>query len=146
MKNLYKDLKDRQQKESNALPLYFAFGKNQMDELIKKLGFESEEELLKNVFTIGAGSIILKKDRDLVINTFKRHDEELKEAFRNDDFLQSAFEYELSNHEYIMTYDKSETLHALGISQAEYNKNERYQKLMTLAIENYKKDMEALGW
>lgn len=145
-KNLYLELKERQQNESNNLPIYFAFGQSQIDELVQKLGFTSEDELLENVFTIGAGSIILKKDKKPVLDTFKRHEKELNDNMLNDDFLQSAFEYELANHEYIITYDISDTLRALGIPMEIYQKNNRYQKIMKKAISNYKKDMEALGW
>lgn len=72
--------------------------------------------------------------------------EEFKENLKNDNFLQSAFEYELANHEYIITYDVSDALRALGITLEEYQKNNRYKEIMKKAIENYKKDMELLGW
>ena len=75
----------------------------------------------------------------------KNHEEEQK-AFENDEFLQSAFEYELANHEYIITFDLEETLNALNITSEEYYKNERYQNIMKKAIANYKKDMERFGW
>ena len=41
----YEQMKARHQKEVDDLPMYFAFGQNQFDELMKKLGFENEEEL-----------------------------------------------------------------------------------------------------
>lgn len=139
-------MKARHQKEVDALPMYFAFGQNQFEELMKKLGFENEEEFTKNVFTVGAGSIILKKDRDRVLNTFLNHDKEMIDAFENDEFLQSAFEYELANHEYIITYEIDDTLRALGIKQRDYQASERMQKIMKIAIGNYKKEMERFGW
>ena len=142
----YEQMKARHQKEIDALPMYFAFGQNQFEELMKKLGFENEEEFTKSVFTIGAGSIILKKDRDAVLNTFLNHDKEMIEAFENDEFLQSAFEYELANHEYIITYELDDTLRALGIKQRDYQASERMQNIMKIAIGNYKKEMERFGW
>lgn len=142
----YEELRARQQKEVDSLPMYFAFGQNQFEELMHKLGFENEEKFKKNIFTIGAGSIILNKDKEKVLNTFLEHDKEMLKAFENDDFLMSAFEYELGNHEYIITYDISDTLRALGISSKEYQENERYQNIMTQAIKNYKKAMEKFGW
>lgn len=142
----YEELKAKHQEEVNGLPIYFAFGQRQIDELIQKLGFTNEEELKDNVFTIGAGSIILKKDKDKVLNTFLKHDKAMLKAFENDEFLLSAFEYELANHEYIITYEIEPTLCALGIKISEYQTNERYQDIMKKAITNYKKDMERFGW
>lgn len=142
----YEELKAKHQQEVNNLPIYFAFGQRQINEVIEKLGFKDEEELKKNVFTIGAGSIILNKDKDKVLNTFLEHDKEMIKAFENDDFLLSAFEYELANHEYIITYDITDTLRALGIKLIEYQENKRFQEIMQQAITNYKKDMEKFGW
>lgn len=142
----YEELKAKHQQEVNNLPIYFAFGQKQINEIIEKLGFKDEEELKKNVFTIGAGSIILNKDKDKVLNTFLEHDKAMLKAFENDDFLLSAFEYELANHEYIITYDITDTLGALGIKLTEFQENKRFQEIMQQAITNYKKDMEKFGW
>ena len=146
MKNIYKEFKERQQKETNNLPIYFAFGNAQLQERADELGFDSIDDMLSNVVGIGAGGFCKKEDYQNIINTFKKHDEELKENLKNDEFLKSAFEYELANHEYIITYDISDALRPLGIKYDEYLKNERYQNIMKKAIENYKKDMELLGW
>lgn len=142
----YEELKAKHQQEVNGLPIYFAFGNEQLEKLTQELGFKDQDELLKNVFSIGAGSIILNKDKDKVLNTFLEHDKAMLKAFENDEFLLSAFEYELANHEYIITYDITDTLRALGIKLTEYQTNERYQKLMQQAIINYKKNMERFGW
>lgn len=142
----YEELKAKHQEEVNHLPIYFAFGNEQLEKLTQELGFKDQDELLKNVFTIGAGSIILNKDKDKVLNTFLEHDKAMLKAFENDAFLLSAFEYELSNHEYIITYDITDTLGALGIKLTEYQTNKRYQNIMQQAITNYKKDMERFGW
>jgi len=142
----YEELKAKHQQEVNDLPIYFAFGNEQLEKLTQELGFKDQDELLKNVFTIGAGSIILNKDKDKVFNTFLEHDKAMLKAFENDEFLLSAFEYELANHEYIITYEIEPTLCALGIKLTEYQTNERYKNIMQQAISNYKKDMERFGW
>ena len=74
--------------------MYFAFSDKQFNELMVKLGYDDENVFLKDIMTIGGGSIILKKDKELVMNTFDRIDKELTENFKNDEFLESAFEYE----------------------------------------------------
>ena len=146
MKNIYEELKERQQKETNDLPIYFAFGDRQLQERADELGFESIDDMINNVVGIGAGGFCKKEDFDRVMNTFKEHNEEMIEAFENDEFLKDAFRYEMSNHEYIITYDISDTLRALGITLKEYQESERMQKLFKEAKEDYMKAMNGLGW
>lgn len=146
MRTIYKEFKEIQQKETNNLPIYFAFGNEQLQERTNELGFESIDDMIKNVVGIGAGGFCKKKDYQNIINTFKKHNEELKENLKNDEFLQSAFEYELANHEYIITYDISDTLRSLGITLEEYQKSERMQKLFEEAKKDYLKAMNELGW
>ena len=142
----YVEFKEKRQKEINELPMYFAFSDKQFNELMVKLGYNDENVFLKDIMTIGGGSIILKKDKELIMNTFDRIDKELTENFKNDEFLESAFEYELVNHEYCITYDISETLDALDISYDEYGKNERIQKIAKKAIKKYMNEMKKMGW
>ena len=146
MKTTYKEFKERQQKETNSLPIYFAFGNAQLQERADELGFESIDDMINNVVGIGAGGFCKKEDYQDIINTFKKHNEELKENLKNDEFLKSAFRYEMSSHEYIVTYDISDTLRALGITLKEYQKSERMQKLFKEAKEDYLKAMNELGW
>lgn len=146
MKTIYEEFKERQQKETNSLPIYFAFGNAQLQERADELGFESIDDMINNVVGIGAGGFCKKEDYQNIVNTFKKHNEELKENLKNDEFLKSAFRYEMSNHEYIITYDIYDTLRALGITLEEYQKSERMQKLFKEAKENYLKAMNELGW
>ena len=145
MKNNYKNFKEKQQKEINSLPIYWAFGKEQTDELMERLNIKSDEELKEKCFSI-FGGIALKEDKNRILNTFERQNQELKDALKDDDFLQDALEYELGNHEYIVTYDISEALNTLGITYKEYKENERINSIAKLAIKNYLEDMEQLGW
>ena len=144
--NKYTELKERQQAETNALPIHFAFGDRQLKEKAEELGFETVDEMIENVTGIGAGGFVLKNDLDLILNTFKRHSEEMGEALKDDDFLKEAFEYELGNHEYIITYDVSDALRPLGITYEEYQTSERYQNIMKKAVKNYMDYMEKCGW
>lgn len=146
MKNIYEEFKERQQEETNNLPIYFAFGNAQLQERADELGFESIDDMINNVVGIGAGGFCKKEDYQNIINTFKKHNEELKENLKNDEFLKSAFRYEMSNHEYIITYDIYDTLRSLGITIEEYQKSERMQKLFKEAKEDYMKAMNELGW
>ncbi|MSB19102.1 DUF7659 family protein [Flavonifractor plautii] len=120
--NKYKELRDRQQAEVNALPLGFAFGKSQFDEMMRGWGLDPEKDLDK-IVSIGAGGYIQKKDRSLMHETFDRHRRERKEAIAADQtgegFIFDMFLYELNNHEYGYTGDTSEALEALGLTAQE---------------------------
>ena len=142
----YVEFKEKRQKEINELPMYFAFSDKQFNELMVKLGYNDENVFLNDIMSIGGGSIILKKDKELVMNTFDRIDKELTEYLKNDEFLESAFEYELGNHEYCTTNDISETLDALDISYDEYGKNESIQRIAKKAIKKYMNEMKKMGW
>ena len=52
--NAYKVLRDRQQEEFNSIPLGFAFGQKQFDELLARWEITADEAPLK-IAAIGAG-------------------------------------------------------------------------------------------
>ena len=81
--NKYKELRDRQQAEVNALPLGFAFSNKQFDEMMRGWGLDPEKDLDK-IFSIGAGGYVQKKDHSLLHETYNRHERELKEAIAPD--------------------------------------------------------------
>jgi len=62
MKTIYEEFKERQQKETNNLPIYFAFGNAQLQERSNELGFESIDDMINNVVGIGAGGFCKKED------------------------------------------------------------------------------------
>lgn len=142
----YRDFKEEQQKEINNLPIYWAFGQSQLEEVAHKLNFQSAEEMIPHVKGIGAGGFCKEEDYSTVIDTFKRQDENLSDLLHNDyDFLVDAIEYELGNHEYIITYDKWDALAPLGLVE-EYNTSEVIQKATEEAIKNYKEAMKGFGY
>ena len=80
------------------------------------------------------------------MNTFEQNSKEMEKAMKDDDFLLSAFEYELGNHEYIITYEIDETLDALGITPEEYSNSDRMKRIMKQAKINYLNEMEKFGY
>ena len=140
----YVEMKGRHQKMVDSLPLKFAFSEKQIKKAMQELGLTKDDT--DKIVGIGAGGFCLPETAEKLVEYYKQFDEEEQKAFKNDEFLQSAFEYELANHEYIITYDLFDTLRALNITEEEYQKNERYQDIMKKAIKNYKKDMERFGW
>ena len=120
--NRYAELRNRQQEEFNALPLGFAFGQKQFDEMMRGWGLDPEKDVDK-IYSIGAGGYVQKKDADLLHQTRERHDKEMAVANAEDKtgegFIYEMFLYELENHEYGYTRDTDDTLDALGYTAEE---------------------------
>ena len=115
--NQYQEMRDRQQKEFNALPLGFAFARKQFNEMMRGWGLHPERDV-KKVCAIGAGGYIQKKDVDVLLQTNTWHKQELAAAIKadttGDGFIFQMFCYELANHEYGYTGDAEDALDALG--------------------------------
>lgn len=118
----YRELRDRQQKEFNELPLGFAFSDKQFDEMMEKWGLDPEKDLDK-ICRIGGSGFIQKKDRTHFREVVKRQDAEMEAAKASDKdgtgFLYQMFLYELDNHEYGYTGDFEDTLDCLGLTWEE---------------------------
>ena len=134
--NRYTELRNRQQEEFNALPLGFAFGQKQFNEMMEKWGLDSEKDTDK-IYSIGYGGYIQKKDAPLLHETRERHDREMEEAIATDEtgegFIFEMFLAELENHEYGYTGDTSEALEALGYTAEEVVNDKRLNRGITLA-------------
>ncbi len=116
METNYSAFRERQQSEVNALPLYFAFGSDQFNNLLKKLNL-TEKDANKELTMIEYGAIIRKSDLPNIRSVFKRHREETEEAFKNMDFFKSAVIYEMRNHEYAINYQGDyDVINALGFN------------------------------
>lgn len=115
--NKYAELRQRQQKEFDALPLGFAFSQKQFNEMMEGWGLDPEKDRDK-ILRIPGGGYVQKKDADLLHQTVERHDTEMAAAIEEDKtgegFIYEMFLYELDNHEYGYTRDTEDTLDALG--------------------------------
>jgi len=123
--NKYTQLKNKHQEEVDNFPMFFAFSNQQFEEGMKKLGLDpSETDKLYKLG--GTGGFYRKTDAEALHGMFNRHDKEMKQAMETDDqFIYDAFDYELGNHEYIVTYSVTDTLRALGLTMEEVNNNPR---------------------
>lgn len=135
--NKYAELRNRQQEEFNALPLGFAFGDKQFEEMMKKWGLDPEKDLDK-IYSVGYGGYIQKKDAELLHKTRERHDAEMEAAIEADktgeDFIYQMFLYELDNHEYGYTGDTEDTLDALGYTAEEVLGDPRLKRGIEKAV------------
>lgn len=116
--NQYKELREKQQKEFNAFPMFFAFSSSQFEEGMKKLGLNPEDT--DKIYGTGSGGYYRKTDSEAFSNLLNKFDNELDEAIKADTdgtgFVYDMFLYEMTNHEYCYTEDDEEILSACGMT------------------------------
>jgi hypothetical protein len=124
--NSYRILKEHQQAEVNALPIKFAFSNKQFEEAMAEWGL-TPKDTDKLYMLGGTGGFYLRTDAEKIQNTLEKIEKEKKLAIQQDKtgngFIFNMFNYELANHEYCITYDTSDTLDALGLTDEEVNNN-----------------------
>lgn len=103
MNELYEEMVERHQKEVNDFPIAFAFNSEQLAEALKKL-----DATLEECVVMDWGAIIRKTDKGDYLNLFKRHRIELMDAMKDESFAESAFLYEMDNHEYAINWNGDE--------------------------------------
>lgn len=136
--NKYAELRQRQQQETNALPIGFAFGNRQFEEMMRGWGLDPEKDLDK-IYRLGStGGYYKKTDAQLIRDTLNRHEAELQEAIYGDKtgegFIYEMFLYELDNHEYGYTRDTEDTLDALGYTADEVLGDPRLKRGIEKAV------------
>ena len=118
----YRELRERQQKEFNELPLGFAFSMEQFRGMMERWGLDPEKDQDK-IVRLPVGGFLQKKDRDYYQEVTERHYAELEAAKKSDTdgtgFLYQMFLFELDNHEYGYTGDLEDTLDCLGLTWEE---------------------------
>lgn len=127
MANAYSTLKQKQQQEVDNFPFMFAFSDKQFEEGMAKLGLEASDT--DKIYSIGGGGYVRKTDSQAMGEMFGRHAREMQEAIdadpTGDGFIFEMFDYELGNHEYVITWDVDPTLDALGLTIEEVNASEK---------------------
>ena len=136
--NKYAELRQRQQQEVNALPIGFAFGNRQFEEMMRGWGLDPEKDLDK-IYRLGrTGGYYKKTDAQLIHDTFSRHDAELQAAIAEDKtgegFIYEMFLCELDNPEYGSTMDTEETLDTLGYTADEVLADPRLKRGIEKAV------------
>lgn len=135
----YKTWKFNKQADFDKLPIYFAFSDEQFEEALQKMNLKDTPEDLKKIVNIGFGGMMRKCDLCLLENhnlTFSRENLLfwLKNSFR---FAYGAFRYELNNHEFFITYDLTDTLNALDLTEKDIQKNNILFFALTKARHDY---------
>ena len=107
--------RNREKNANDYKDIFFAFNDDQFNEGMEKLGLEPTDT--DKIYSIGHGGFILKATSNQFHTSFKNNHTELQELLKDDDFLLSALQYELCNHEYCITYELDDTLDVLGITR-----------------------------
>ena len=145
----YQELKTRQQNEVDALPLGFAFSEKQFEEMKAKLGVKKNSELYRLGNT---GGFYRKIDTDLIMGTFKRHQEERQNAIFtangiNTVYVQSMIYYEMCNHEFAINHDgREEVLEACNLTEELLDKHSELKNAWNAAHKQYYADAERNNW
>lgn len=130
MQQAYLDLIEQHREEINNFPIAYAFSEKQLQEALEQLGVES----VKDCVTIfGHGDIVKRGDAKRYIDMLERHSQEVKDAMIADEaFAESAFRYEMDNHEYALSWDgDEEVLRCFGMDYDDldkYNLKNAYRK------------------
>ena len=145
--NAWVELRKKHQEETNAFPIHFAFGQEQIDRIMAELHLDPEH-LSEQIVTVGAGGFVLKEDAPKLKEMWKRHEDERAKCIAEDDtgdgFIYDMFRYELANHEYGYTGFVDETLEYLGYTMEDIQADKRLlHGLQKAATDIMKK--EAMG-
>ena len=131
--NQYQEMRNRQQAEINAFPMFFAFNKQQFAEGMRTLGLSLSDTC--QMCSIFGGGYCRKSDAAKLGEMLARHRKELEDAISSDKtgkgFIFDMFLQELENHEYSYTGDVQEALDALGITP-QYMEARSMQTLLVL--------------
>lgn len=128
----YKEMFERHSKEFEQLPIFFAYTKEKFERELEKRGVTE-----KDIYRAGTGAFYLKSDAELIQKTIECFDDEFKKAMQDDDFLYSAFYYELANHEFFITGDPIDALDALCLKIEDVENDERMLRIFNLAKKTY---------
>jgi hypothetical protein len=109
----YNELRNKQHEELRAFPLMFAFNTEQLNEGMEKLGLEPDQTDL--ICRVCSGSYVKKSDSDALKALLDKQGTERDAALLDDAFMIDALRYELTNHEYCITYDPTDALDAVGV-------------------------------
>lgn len=98
-KMTYPQYLTEQQKSFDELPLFFAFSNEQLYAEMEKRGLQ-RTELSQIVRLSSSGAFALKSDLPAIKAWLNREETPLETLMQDPDFAESAFYYEMCNHEY----------------------------------------------
>ena len=98
----YQEYLKQRGNEVNSLPIKFAFGQKQFEEMMAQWGLTPDDT--DKIYRLGdTGGFYLKTDSDKVKAYFSK-DTGLEELMKDEKFRVDAFRYEMDNHEYAINW------------------------------------------
>lgn len=97
----YKEYREKNEKELNALPIFWAYSREQLEKEMNKRGLTIKDT--DKLYRFGNGGFYLKTDADTVRAYFNKPDE-LPTLMKDYDFAFDAILYEMNNHEYAINW------------------------------------------
>lgn len=138
----YKEMKERHQREVNALPIKYAFSTDQFNGMLAAWNIQPGEEAEKLYRLGNSGGYYLKSNAELVETTLKRIPTETKAAIAadksGDGFIYEMFLDELCNHEYSYTGRADDTIAELDLTREEIDASEPLHNGLIKAINKIK--------
>jgi len=139
--DIYRELRDKHQREVNDFPIAFAFSKEQFEKGMRSFGLDPSET--DKIYIFGdTGGFYRRADAPQLHEMFDRHEKERQEAIDTDltgnGYIFYMFRYELANHEYNYTGELTETLEALDLTLKDIEKSEPLKNGLTKALARYK--------
>lgn len=136
----YKQFTEWAQNQVDALPIRYAFGDKQFNEmLVKYFNGITCEDAKQQLYGNGVGGYYWRTDAEQINNTFKSISDTqqrlIDEDTTGDGFIYEMFLYELDNHEYSYTQDVNETLDAIGLTVDDLNGSSSLMRGLKKAIE-----------
>ncbi|MBF0795189.1 DUF7659 family protein [Mammaliicoccus lentus] len=134
----YLEFKERTKKETEQFPMFFAFDNEQLKEGKKEINASDDDKLL----AIGGGGYIKVEDKQNLLDLFDSHEQEHKSnMLANDDYVYHMVKYELGNHEFVITYDTTDTFRACGLTKELLNNNPQLQEVVNKAVKDYEEEV-----
>lgn len=135
--NSYQILKETHQKECDSFPMFFAFSNQQFENGMRKFGLNPTD--IDKIYKLGdSGGFYRREDAQRLHDMWDRHGNEMQAAIDADTigqgFIFDMFNYELSNHEFVVTHDITDTLDALGLTIEEVRDNKKLLHGLNKAI------------
>ena len=135
--NLYRALKERQQREVHEFPFFFAFTDEQFVEGMERFGLTPDDT--DKIYKFGdTGGFYLRADATRLREMGDRHEAEREAAIAADKtgkgYIYQMFRCELANHEFTWTGDIADALDALGTTIEEINNNPRLRRGLDKAM------------
>lgn len=125
----YLEYKRKREREFNELPIFFVFTNEQLEKELNKRGLTLQDT--GKLYRLGdTGGFYLKSDADKIRAYFDKSDD-LPNLMNDDKFAESAFEYEMDNHEYAINYQGDWDVCSCFCKHCEWSEMKDYTDYLT---------------